>query len=90
MNWQEVLADILILLPDLLSLPLITGGSFISIIGSIPKMIRVWNQLRKLEIDAEHLLEVVQKIPVMEQAIREAQETGSTASLEALFGKPKP
>ena len=90
MDWQDCLADLLILLPDLLKLPLFTGGSFISVLWSMPEMVAVYREFQKLEIDTESLLNVIQKIPVMAQAIQEAQLTGSTEAIEELFGKPKP
>lgn len=89
MDWQAVIADILAVLPEILALPVVTGGGFLAIITSIPAMWSVLVKLKKLELDSETLLKAVQMIPVMSAAIQKAQESGDTSDLEALFGKPK-
>jgi hypothetical protein len=89
MNWQLCLSDLLVVLGDAIQLPIFTGGSIISIILSAPKMWSTWLAFRKLELDAVQLYQVSQQIPVMTAAIKQAQSTGDTSALEALFGKPK-
>jgi hypothetical protein len=89
MDWQTVVSDILVLIPEIIQLPIATGGSWFSIFMSIPDMLKIAKQLRQLGLDSETLYNAVKMIPVMNAAIQSAQQTGDTSALEALFGKPQ-
>lgn len=89
MDWEVVITDILVLIPDLLKLPIVTGGGFFSILISIPAMVQTLLALRRLELDSVALYNTLQAIPRLASAIEEAKASGDTSQLEALFGRPK-
>lgn len=89
MEWQLAFSDLLVVIQDAITLPLFTGGGVLAIILSLPKMWAAFQAFRKLELDAVHIYAIAQQIPVVSAAIKEAQTTGDTSALEALFGKPE-